>query len=82
MSTHVQSCGEAPKPGEPAEIVDGEVIFDPEEGWVNAGFADDGETIAAWWPHPADNQARVAVQRDVMKASINAVAVPNLAEAE
>lgn len=63
---------------EAAEVVDGEVVFDPETGWVNAGFVP-VEAEGAHWPHPAD-RLKVVGYRDMMQAVAGAKRVPNLAE--
>lgn len=51
----------------PVEVVDGEVIFDPETGWVNDGFA------LTW-----EQAVRQGSNRDLMLASVLAIPVPNL----
>lgn len=55
-----------------AEEVDGKVIFDPDTGWVNAGFLPYGEAVYF------DGAVPRYRERDLMIAFANATPVPNI----
>lgn len=54
------------------EEVQGQVVFDPESGWLNQGFVAYGEPVYFVGAIPRYRE------RDVMMASLRAIAVPNL----